>query len=108
MRVVSVTVTGRLDELPAKQFDKLLLAEFFVFFLVGAALDSAVNDIPQLVETDLLIDALYAFVVLKIDLVIIGTIKQDNDEPDVQSSVYLEFQCRHVPMYRSDKSVDSP
>ena len=44
------TVNGRSGGLPAQQYGKLLVTEFIVFLLVGAAFDGAVYDIAQLVE----------------------------------------------------------
>ena len=72
--------------------------EFVVLGFVRAALDSPVDHVSQLVETNLFVHTFHLHSFHKIDLVIIRSVECDDDVPCVQPSVHLNAECRQIPV----------
>lgn len=72
---------GLSGDLSAQQQGALPVAEPVVLGLVGTFFDGSVDNIPQLVEAYLPVDALHVQAFLEIHLVIVGAVECHDDVP---------------------------
>ena len=108
VKAVQRADTGMSGSLSTQQLAELLPAELLVFGLVGSALDSAVNDIAQLLEADFLADTLRGGAAEQIYLVVVRAVEYNHDVSGVEPSVQLDAQCRQVPVDGGSKLRDAP
>lgn len=102
---VNAAMSGSLS---TQQLAELLPAKLLVFGLVGAALDSAVNDIAQLIEAHFLADTLRGGAAEQIHLVVIRAVEYNHDVSGMEPSVQFDAQCRQVPVDGGSKLRDAP
>ena len=81
---------GLSGNLSAQQKGALPVAEPIVFGLVGALLDSPVDDVSQLVETHLPVNTFHFHAFLEVHLVIVGAVECKDDVPCVLASVHID------------------
>lgn len=105
---VQRVIAAMSGSLSTQQLAELLPAKLLVFGLVGAALDSAVNDIAQLIEAHFLADTLRGGAVEQIYLVVVRAVKYNHDVSVVEPSVQFDAQCRQVPVDGGSKFGDAP